>query len=302
MYMKSKGAPVASASPQDAASARQSLAFRCHAGANHTVLRLEELGNNPAHRMKHLAQQPQQLQQRDGDTYCIVHYTHVKASHRIFSSPSSPSAPARPKKMVLGLLGLLGVTAVPTTVGVTQGIRQNNQQEDEKTDERRSTECNLSVFCGAEDEAQSQIHGKHVVLRNDKVYIGDLNSTSSFPFKGFYLGYPSDAKHRGLVSLTSANPPAMGWIYADKDTMELKYGNRTASVEHIIGPWDWTPDEEGVTLEEKEAFVAVEEETGVWAVYFDRGEDGGGLPRGKRTLPISVERKPTNQESIALKK
>ena len=134
------------------------------------------------------------------------------------------------------------------------------------------------------------------------MYIESLDTTASFPFKGFYLNFPSESHHRGLVSLTSANPPAMGWLYADKTTLELKYGNRSASVDNIFGPWDWTPDEEGVTLEGKEAFVAVEEGEGVWAVYFDRGEDGAGLPPGKRILPISVERKLTNQESIALKK
>lgn len=74
-----------------------------------------------------------------------------------------------------------------------------------------------------------------------------------------------------------ANPPLLNWIYADKDTYELKYGNRTQSVEHLVGPWDWTEDEKTILLEGKSAFVAVEEEEGEWALYYDR--DGDELAR-----------------------
>lgn len=57
----------------------------------------------------------------------------------------------------------------------------------------------------------------------------------------------------------------------------MKYGNRTQSVEHVVGPWDWTEDERMITLEEKQAFIAVEEEEGQWALYYDR--DGDELTR-----------------------
>lgn len=60
----------------------------------------------------------------------------------------------------------------------------------------------------------------------------------------------------------------------DKNTHQLKYGNRSQSIEHVVGPWDWTGDEKTVVLEDKSAFVAVEEEDGSgWGVYFDRNGD-----------------------------
>ena len=34
----------------------------------------------------------------------------------------------------------------------------------------------------------------------------------------------------GLVSQVAVDPPLLNWIYVDKDTMEVKYGNKTASV------------------------------------------------------------------------
>lgn len=65
----------------------------------------------------------------------------------------------------------------------------------------------------------------------------------------------------------------LNWIYADTNTHELKYGNRTQSVDHVVGPWDWRDDETVVTLEKKSKFLAVEGQDG-WEVYFDRNGDG----------------------------
>lgn len=122
-----------------------------------------------------------------------------------------------------------------------------------------------------------------------QMYVGDRSD--GYPFEGFYIHYPNDDKPLGLVSMVSDDPPAMNWIYVDKNTMEVKYGNRTASIEHIVGPWDWTEDELGVTLEGEERFVAVEEKENVWAVYYDRNDDGKSLPAKRRVLDVSLERR-----------
>ena len=45
----------------------------------------------------------------------------------------------------------------------------------------------------------------------------------------------------------------------------------------MVGPWDWTKDEREILLEDKSAFVAVEEKEGEWALYYDR--DGDELAR-----------------------
>jgi hypothetical protein len=113
--------------------------------------------------------------------------------------------------------------------------------------------------------------------------------------------YPDEdrtPRERGLVSTVSVDPPMLNWIYADKDRLDLRYGNRTQSLQHVVGPWDWTEDETGVTLEEWEGWVAVEEEEqedGLkWALYYDRYDDDLGNGRkanGKRRLQCSLERR-----------
>jgi hypothetical protein len=121
------------------------------------------------------------------------------------------------------------------------------------------------------------------------------------PFTGFYIAYPDEDRsppERGLVSTISNDPPMLNWIYVDKETNELKYSNRTGSIAHIVGPWDWTEDETGILLDRWEGFAAVEEKEmpdGLkWAIYYDRWNDDFGNGRtvgGKTRLPCSLERR-----------
>jgi hypothetical protein len=94
------------------------------------------------------------------------------------------------------------------------------------------------------------------------------------------------------VSTISDNPPMLNWLYVDKDTLELKFGNRTQSTEHIVGHWDWTEDQSGLLLKKKELWAAVEEEEGVWALYYDINENGlaGVIDPAKVVVEISVDR------------
>lgn len=78
----------------------------------------------------------------------------------------------------------------------------------------------------------------------------------------------------GLVSQVQDDPPLLNWMYIDKNTMEIKYGNRSTSIDHNIGPWDWSEDEEQVVFDDMEAtfinaFYAVESIPGKWQLYFD---------------------------------
>lgn len=80
--------------------------------------------------------------------------------------------------------------------------------------------------------------------------------------------------------------------------MEVRHGNRSKSISHHVGPWDWTEGNElGMTFEGWEGFVAVKEEGegGEWAIYFDRGDDGlkglGGGNGKRRKVEIQLQRR-----------
>lgn len=110
----------------------------------------------------------------------------------------------------------------------------------------------------------------------------------SHSFSGFYLDYVAlNPPPLGLVSTISQDPPELNWIYVDKNTLELKYGNKTQSLTNIVGPWDWNDDMGALTLEGWEGFVAVEESTGVWALYFDNNDDHLGICESQRFWSVA---------------
>lgn len=101
-----------------------------------------------------------------------------------------------------------------------------------------------------------------------------------------------------------SSKPKLNWIYADRETRELKYGPRAEAKKHIVGSWDWTEDDEqGLTLDDEESLVAVEEESGGygWAIYWDKNDDAlkqVGIREKKRVLRCSLERRLVHKKRI----
>lgn len=106
------------------------------------------------------------------------------------------------------------------------------------------------------------------------------------------MPYP-DTSYEGLVTTLSDDPPVLNWIYVDKNTYEVKYGFRKDAQEHLTGPFDCTRQDRRMTLEGWEGFVAVESYPGVWALYFDRDDDGLStkVPMGTRVLEVELTRR-----------
>jgi hypothetical protein len=87
------------------------------------------------------------------------------------------------------------------------------------------------------------------------------------------------------------DPPVLNWIYVDEDDLMLKYGNKTQSMPHIFAPWDWTDDEQYLTLESWEGFVALEESSGTWVLCYDIDDDHlMDVRDGRRVLECDLER------------
>ena len=199
------------------------------------------------------------------------------------------------------VIGLLTLAAIPTTIGVAEGVNAENKDNDadtsSKTEAERMRKFNLECYCESNSRKAKEIHGGEVVLRNDKIYIEPQFSSKGHTFEGFYISYPDPDRPQppplGLVSSVPSDPPTLNWIYIDKNTREVKYGNRTQSRAHIVGSWGWDAGEEGgpggLTLEEKEGAVAVETEDG-WEVRWE-DENGEIGIKGQKKLTVSLERK-----------
>lgn len=195
------------------------------------------------------------------------------------------------------VLGLLALAALPTTIGIAEGISSRNKDKTAAADAELLRKFTLTCFCDARSRKRAEIHAGRVVLRNQQLYIALSPPADSFPFTGFYIAYPDPARtpvQLGLVTYVSDEPPALNWVYVDKGTRQLRYGNRTMSIAHEVGPWGFEAGEEGgaggVTFDGEEGAVAVETEAG-WEVRWEDGEGKVGDVGGRRVLSVSLERR-----------
>lgn len=128
------------------------------------------------------------------------------------------------------------------------------------------------------------------------------------PFNGGFYTHPDFPPNNtsGIVTISGEEAPTLRWVFLDANTHEMRWGGRPDSQGHICGPFDWTKDEQRVTLEGWEGWLAVrlpedelqeqaEKELGVdgrdiWRLYFDQNDDGANLPEGAKGLEIQLKR------------
>ncbi|WWC57864.1 uncharacterized protein I303_100399 [Kwoniella dejecticola CBS 10117] len=186
--------------------------------------------------------------------------------------------------MVLGILS--AVAACPAIIGTTEAVRHG--QKAQAKEAHRGQKVNMIVKLPTPIPGYTEnFEGALIVLKDNKVYIQHAQSTfpadSVHPFAGYYLPYPSNQnkwagagyKGEGLVStINDANQ--LNWIYVDRDTHELKYGVKADVEAHCAGPWDCTAVDKRMTFEGWEGFIAVQVDAkeDIWALYFDRFDDG----------------------------
>lgn len=188
---------------------------------------------------------------------------------------------------------LIAIVAAPALLGTQEAIRQS--QSKEKREEHRARRCNLIASCVKSSRRSREINDRPIVLRNSKLWIDTGTSDGDafgHPYAGYYLPYP-DTKYEGLVTTITDAAPIMNWIYVDKETHEVKYGVRLDAQPNLTGPFDCTRQDRRLTFDGWEGWCAVEESPGLWALYFDRDDNGlrGKVAEGARVLEIELSRK-----------
>ncbi|KAF2638904.1 hypothetical protein P280DRAFT_550973 [Massarina eburnea CBS 473.64] len=196
--------------------------------------------------------------------------------------------------MVLGIM--TAIAACPAIIGTVEAVRQGQRQS--AKEKHRGRKTNMIVNVPSVTNASKEINGCRVVLSSDKLYIEVPSDEfpdgqpDDHPFAGYFLPYPDqDWKRRGegMVSTIQDDPPQLNWIYVDRDTCEVKYGDRVTSEPHIVGPWSVTEVDKRVILEDWEGFMAVQYGPGDWALYFDLDDNGLQGVLDESMLKVEVE-------------
>ncbi|KAK3116114.1 hypothetical protein LTR53_003850 [Teratosphaeriaceae sp. CCFEE 6253] len=216
---------------------------------------------------------------------------------------------------ILGLalsLGMVTPTAVAVVTGVAQGVSEQHKQNADAANVTRALKFHIDIHVDPKSRKgrAAALHDGIVTLHSDQMWIEAKDSETGWPvdathhpFTGFYIAYPDSDRPstRGLVSTITVNPPMLNWIYVNKDTHALSYSNRSGSIAHHVGSFDWTSEDDGscITLEGNERFLAVEEAEGHWALYFDMDDDGlKAKKKDKKAVGVSLSRRVlTGQES-----
>ncbi|PQE06717.1 hypothetical protein CJF30_00008625 [Rutstroemia sp. NJR-2017a BBW] len=181
-------------------------------------------------------------------------------------------------------LFLATICAIPTVIGTAEAV---SAQKKEDAIMKHKAKFFMTVDFSIDKEPPKEAQ---VVLKDNKLYLNHPDAPKQgHRFCGYYFGYPGTEEH-GLVSSIQDDPPMLNWIYVDKETLEMKYGTRSETLGNLAHPWDWTEDEQNITLEEDEGFVAIEVEPGLWQLFFDENGDLSGLPKGKKIQEVCLKR------------
>ncbi|KAJ5232445.1 hypothetical protein N7468_005401 [Penicillium chermesinum] len=212
--------------------------------------------------------------------------------------------------MVLGVIMM--ATMVPTMIGLNEATQGSRDQEEARRSEARKQRGHLvatvSLTQGTPTMRQ-QVHNAKVQVGLDgRLYITKHPSASMVPFNGGFHTHPDFAPDNtsGLVTVSGEKAPTLRWVFRDAKTHEMRWGGRLDSEGHVCGPFDWTPDEQYLTMEGWEGWLAVrlpddemQDSTNdvggvqgheTWRLYFDANDDGANLPPGAQGLEVRLKR------------
>ncbi|KAL6707327.1 hypothetical protein ACN47E_004315 [Coniothyrium glycines] len=210
--------------------------------------------------------------------------------------------------MVFGLIALAGTIPMTATSVLSLQSQAENTKSNGTDASWKTGKSHMKCRATAKtpEERKHLFADSRVVLHAGKLYV-QLTSYAGkprHPFTGYYLPYP-DSNFEGLVSTIYNNPPQLNWIYLDTSSkiFQICHGLRVEAEAGITGPWGARVCAEGeirFLLENWEGFIAVEmqEQPGLWALCFDRQDDGlqGRLEDGQRTVEVELVREARHED------
>ncbi|CAG8900208.1 unnamed protein product [Penicillium egyptiacum] len=212
------------------------------------------------------------------------------------------------------VLGIVMMTAmVPTIIGLNEASKGTRDQENNRKNTARKQRCHLVAMCEVNKGTQTQreqVHNARVYVgRDGNLYITKQPSSAMSLFNGGFYKHPNFPPDNtsGFVTITGEQTPTLRWVFLDVNTHQMRWGGRPDSEGHTCGPFDWTKDEQCITLDGWEGWLAVrlpvddmryQAETDlqisggreIWRLYFDQNDDGADLPPGSQGVEIRLKR------------
>lgn len=67
------------------------------------------------------------------------------------------------------VIGLIAIASIPTVTGISFALNEQSKANTRREEERRMAKFNIDAYSEANSEKAKEVHGKRVVLRDNKV-------------------------------------------------------------------------------------------------------------------------------------
>lgn len=67
------------------------------------------------------------------------------------------------------VIGLLMLSSIPSVTGVAFGVSEQRKSNQRREDARRMVKFNIDAQCNGDTDDDREVHGRRVVVRNEKV-------------------------------------------------------------------------------------------------------------------------------------
>lgn len=183
--------------------------------------------------------------------------------------------------MVFGVLSLAATVPLLATSSVQLQDTARNQQNGEgsSVNQTKTSKAHLKVVPSARErkDIKSNVSDRYLVLKDGQVKLSKQNEAQFefHPVTCYFLPFPN-AGYDGLVTTIDAQN-MLNWVCLDSETYRVTYGTRAKAEQHLTGPMGMTLMADGgskVNMDGWDGYMAVEEENGDWALYFDKDANG----------------------------
>jgi len=185
--------------------------------------------------------------------------------------------------MVFGIVTLAAtVPLLATSTIQLQNTAQDSKEGNGQTSisATKTKKCHVKVVPSSRmgSDIKNAIKDRRLILKDGVVKLSEQNVDKPPHHKvtAYFLPFPNK-DYDGLVS-TIDEMNMLNWVYVDAETYRVTYGTRAeAEKGHLTGPMGLTLMADGnskITMDGWDGYMAVEDESGEWSLYFDKDANG----------------------------
>lgn len=183
--------------------------------------------------------------------------------------------------MVFGILSLAATVPLlaTSTVQLQNTAQETKEGNGQNVAASKTNKCHLKVIPSARQspDVRNAVKNRRLILKDKAVKLSAQEDAKPphHLVTAYYLPFPNQ-DYDGMVT-TIDDMNMLNWVYVDSETYRVTYGTRAEAEKHLTGPMSLTLMSDGdskVNMDGWDGYMAVEDESGEWSLYFDKDSNG----------------------------